>query len=293
VEALGGRPNYPEHRQPWLAYPLLSRPADLTQCRVPDPLNDGRMPVVVQTAALHKKYLGNVLPALVFCHSPYSLAVMMRGFRNLYEDVSRDLAFAHELLQFCCATCVSFATAIREAGVAHLGVIAPWEALLRRDSPDIFDELALPYLSQLVTAASKSRGQRGPVLRSRGSTQVSEWQDYLSVLRGCGAGALTAGEEEVFGWVHHRETGMQALMDAVSSLDMALVIQLSPGTIARSSAGDLRKYIRCLFALAAETGGLVVTATIPARATRASIQGFTDAVRGCRYVRPVETGTAT
>ncbi|MGD2146031.1 MAG: uroporphyrinogen decarboxylase family protein [Anaerolineae bacterium] len=288
VEALGGRLNYPEHRQPWLAYSLLSRPADLARCRVPNPLRDGRMPVMVRVAALHRQHLGDVLPALVFCHSPLSLAVMMRGFRNLYEDAIRDLTFAHELLQFCCQTCVSFATAIMEAGVACLGVIAPWEALLRRDYPDIFDELALPYLSQLVRAASKSSGQCGPVLWSRGSTQVTEWQGYLSVLRGCGAGALTAGEEEVFGWVHHRETDVRELKDTVSSLGMVLVIQLSPGTVMRGRPDEVAELVRSLFAPAAESGGLVVTTTIPARATSAGIQGFTDALRACLYTRPSE-----
>lgn len=284
VEALGGKLNYPESKQPWLGYPLLASPRKLTRYRVPDPLKDGRMPTVVQIAALHKEHLADVLPACVSCRSPLSLAVMMRGFDRLLEDTKRDSLFVHDFLQLCCETTVAYGSAILGEGEMCLNLIAPWESLLRRDYPELFYEFALPYLSRCVSVLSACESRIGPLLWSTGMTQVFQWKRFLAILRGIGASALTTAEEEIFGWQSYRRTDLPELKDTCSSLGVVLVINLSPDTVLGSSPERLRRHMVSLFEAAAGSGGMVVTTTIPVGATSKQIHGFSRAIHACRYI---------
>ena len=93
---------------------LLSEPSDLDRLHPPDPYKSGRMPWIQK---LNKNFL-ELTGKLdrVYFTAPFSLAVNIRGYENLMEDMFLRPAFAHRLFKFLCDdVLVPHIEAMREA----------------------------------------------------------------------------------------------------------------------------------------------------------------------------------
>lgn len=172
AEALGlavefhneGSPNVREHP--------VSDVADLVRFRVPDPLQDGRMPVFADAIWLAKEHIDALIAGYV-C-SPFTLAGLLMGAENLAISTLMDPALSKACLQFAADCVIPYAKAQQKAGADMVVLLDPTAGLL---SPGLYDEFAKPYIEKVsdaldIPAVLHVCGQTTPLMSNLISTRV-------------------------------------------------------------------------------------------------------------------------
>ena len=175
--------------------PLLSQPSDLDRLHPPNPYKSGRMPWIQM---LNKNFLemtGKL--ERVYFTAPFSLAVNIRGYQNLMEDMFLRPAFAHRLFKFLCDdVLVPHIEAMREA------VDMPDLLMDGRDawaSPpmitlDMMDEYVVTYTERL-------RDKVGDNLLTRGNWGDAKSRDperfFLQKTK-CSPGSLSVLDPDLY-----------------------------------------------------------------------------------------------
>jgi len=80
--------------------PLISKPSDLDRITPPDPYKSARMPWVLQVNKTFLEMTGKLERA--YFTAPFSLAVNIRGYENLIDDMFERPGFVHRLFEFLC-----------------------------------------------------------------------------------------------------------------------------------------------------------------------------------------------
>ncbi len=200
--------------------PLMSQPSDLDRLHPPNPYKSGRMPWIQM---LNKNFLemtGKL--ERVYFTAPFSLAVNIRGYQNLMEDMFLRPAFAHRLFKFLCDdVLVPHIEAMREA------VDMPDLLMDGRDawaSPpmitlDMMDEYVVTYTERL-------RDKVGDNLLTRGNWGDAKSRDperfFLQKTK-CSPGSLSVldpdlyevGPERVKAYANEHNLFVTAGVDAV------------------------------------------------------------------------------
>ena len=175
--------------------PLMSQPSDLDRLYPPNPYKSGRMPWIQM---LNKNFLemtGKL--ERVYFTAPFSLAVNIRGYQNLMEDMFLRPAFAHRLFKFLCDdVLVPHIEAMREA------VDMPDLLMDGRDawaSPpmitlDMMDEYVVTYTERL-------RDKVGDNLLTRGNWGDAKSRDperfFLQKTK-CSPGSLSVLDPDLY-----------------------------------------------------------------------------------------------
>jgi len=175
--------------------PLISQPSDLDRLHPPNPYKSGRMPWIQM---LNKNFLemtGKL--ERVYFTAPFSLAVNIRGYQNLMEDMFLRPAFAHRLFKFLCDdVLVPHIEAMREA------VDMPDLLMDGRDawaSPpmitlDMMDEYVVTYTERL-------RDKVGDNLLTRGNWGDAKSRDperfFLQKTK-CSPGSLSVLDPDLY-----------------------------------------------------------------------------------------------
>jgi uroporphyrinogen-III decarboxylase len=102
AEALGQKVDYDPEGIPDAdrTRPLISKPSDLDRITPPDPYQAARMPWVLQVNKTFLEMTGKLERA--YFTAPFSLAVNIRGYENLVDDIFERPAFVHRLFEFLC-----------------------------------------------------------------------------------------------------------------------------------------------------------------------------------------------
>jgi uroporphyrinogen-III decarboxylase len=102
AEALGQKVDYDPEGIPDAdrTRPLISKPSDLDRITPPDPYQAARMPWVLQVNKTFREMTGKLERA--YFTAPFSLAVNIRGYENLVDDIFERPAFVHRLFEFLC-----------------------------------------------------------------------------------------------------------------------------------------------------------------------------------------------
>jgi uroporphyrinogen-III decarboxylase len=102
AEAMGQKVKYYENVIPDVdrTDPLIKSESDFRHVKVPDPYKSGRMPWVHKVNKIYMEKTGK--PARAYFCSPFSLAVNIRGYENLINDIYERPDFAHRLFRFLC-----------------------------------------------------------------------------------------------------------------------------------------------------------------------------------------------
>jgi hypothetical protein len=114
AEAMGQKVVYPPGGIPDAdrTRPLIRTPAHLDRLSPPDPNKSGRMPWVRAVCRHFLERTGKL--ERIYFTAPFSLAVNIRGYENLVEDMFERPGFAHRLLKFLCDEVIApFADGIR------------------------------------------------------------------------------------------------------------------------------------------------------------------------------------
>jgi uroporphyrinogen-III decarboxylase len=174
---------------------LLSEPSDLDRLHPPDPYKSGRMPWIQK---LNKNFL-EMTGKLdrVYFTAPFSLAVNIRGYENLMEDMFLRPAFAHRLFKFLCDdVLVPHIEAMREA------VDMPELLMDGRDawaSPpmitlDMMDEYVVTYTERLREKVGGNLITRG----NWGDAKSRDPERFFLQKTKCSPGSLSVLDPDLY-----------------------------------------------------------------------------------------------
>ena len=153
-EAMGSLLNFPEEAPPYMVRPVLSDPVNLGNLRKPNPLKDGRMPVVIRATEICAREIGSqtcVGPCLM---GPFNCASQLRGVEALMIDSIESPEFVDALLDFCTDVLIDYGKALMDAG-AHVLILG--EALCSPGmiSPRYYARTIVPRQQRMVSALNE------------------------------------------------------------------------------------------------------------------------------------------
>jgi uroporphyrinogen-III decarboxylase len=181
AEALGQKLIWRDGSEPDVdtSAPLIKDESDLDRLRPPVPGRDGRMPYVLEAYKRYIEIMG--LPPMGYCCSPFTLAVLIRGYVNFLRDIRRRQAFAHRLLEFLSKEVVApWIEKIGEATKASVVVMSDAWASQPNMTVEMVREFCLPYVEKVIRATSTL--QRTVIdTGSWGEGQVKNPRDVLDI----------------------------------------------------------------------------------------------------------------
>ncbi len=154
-EALGCVLDYTKGRgkgidiQPSIKEISVPNKEDLGKVQVPDPRKSGRMPVVIEAVRLLRQKVGDEIPVIAAVVAPFMIAGQIRSVDLFMRDLVKDPGFAHDLLDKCYQTCLTYAQALVEAGADVITLI---DATASPDlvSPKYFGDFAKAYSKKVA-----------------------------------------------------------------------------------------------------------------------------------------------
>jgi uroporphyrinogen decarboxylase len=116
AEALGGKVAYPEDAGgSMIEHPVHSR-ADLDRLKVPKPLTDGRMPLMLKTVSLVRSRVGDNTFIAATVQGPMNVAAQLVGVSRAMMLIFKDPDFLERLLDFAVEVSFAYGTAMYRAG---------------------------------------------------------------------------------------------------------------------------------------------------------------------------------
>ena len=155
LEALGQRMIWRDRSEPDVdsSAPLIREESDLDRLRAPRPGKDGRMPYVLDAYKRYAEIMG--VPPMGYCCSPFTMAVLIRGYVNFLRDMRRRPAFAHRLLDFLSTeVVVPWIEKIGEVTKTSVVVMSDAWASQPNMTVEMVREFCLPAVAKVIRATS-------------------------------------------------------------------------------------------------------------------------------------------
>ena len=159
AEGFGCKTTIPEDEIPHLESPALESIADVYHLEVPNPLTDGRMPVMIEATRLVKHALGDSVVIRTPGTGPFALASYLIGTQKFLIEVGyahsnnprANPDAIHHALDLAADALIAFGKACFDAGadILHCG-----DSLASCDmiSPNQYETWAFPYQKKVIEA---------------------------------------------------------------------------------------------------------------------------------------------
>jgi uroporphyrinogen decarboxylase len=157
LDALGQKLIWRDNREPDVdtSSPLIASREDLDRLKPPVPGKSGRMPYVLDAYRRYLDLMG--LPPMCYCCSPFTMAVLVRGYVNFLKDMKREPAFAHRLMEFLSMeVVVPWVDKMVEVTDASIVVMSDAWASAPNMTTDMVREFCLPYVQKVIKATNSS-----------------------------------------------------------------------------------------------------------------------------------------
>jgi uroporphyrinogen-III decarboxylase len=238
---------------------------------------------VLELSRLHGTKLASLVFAPTSCCGPFSLAVGLRGYRNLLKDIRRDPLFVHELLRFSSEVVVTFGRKLRDTHNASPTLQEAWSCL-PNVSPEIFHEFCLPYIARCVEALrNPATGSTGTVFYGWGTSLAPDWRGFLRTVCAMGMSALPLTEEEVVGQRGYKQIELAEFKRITASHRVVLMTFLHTDTIMDGPPERIRGLVQDWFRICGPGSGYTASTTLPIGAPAENVRAFVDAFRSCTY----------
>jgi uroporphyrinogen-III decarboxylase len=157
LDALGQKLIWRESSEPDVdtREPLITTEDDLKHLKPPVPGRSGRMPYVVEAYERYVDIMG--LPPMGYCCSPFTMAVLIRGYVNFLRDMRRNPSFAHRLMEFLTMeVVVPWVDKIVEVTNTSIVVMSDaWASAPNMTTPMV-REFCLPYVEKVIKATNSA-----------------------------------------------------------------------------------------------------------------------------------------
>jgi uroporphyrinogen decarboxylase len=159
AEGFGCVTEHPRDETPHLARPPLERIGDVYDLRVPDPLEDGRMPVMIEATRLVREAVGDEVAIRTPGTGPFALASYFVDTQNFLIEIGladsgvpgSEPEAIHHALDLAADALIAFGKACVDAGsdLLHCG-----DSLASGDviSPKDYEKWAFPYERKVIQA---------------------------------------------------------------------------------------------------------------------------------------------
>jgi uroporphyrinogen decarboxylase len=148
TESMGSTVAIQDWEQTYVAdYPVRSE-ADVAKLKLPDPLKDDRMPVLIECARILVETVGDRVGVNGSMSGPLSFAANLRGPQQILLDMLERPRMVHDLVAISLEADKAFA----EAQIVHgkLNTINIFEPVAIMASNPMIDEFSFAYLEQLI-----------------------------------------------------------------------------------------------------------------------------------------------
>jgi uroporphyrinogen-III decarboxylase len=137
------------------ANPLIKSEDDLKRLKPPQAGRSGRMPYVLESYRLFMDIMA--LPPMCYCCSPFTMAVLIRGYVNILRDMRRKPAFVHHLMEFLSMeVCVPWIAKMAELTDSSIISMSDAWASQPNMTPETVHEFCLPYIEKVIRETSTS-----------------------------------------------------------------------------------------------------------------------------------------
>jgi uroporphyrinogen decarboxylase len=117
AEALGSVLKYPNDTYPMLIKPAAPEPEDVDRLRVPDPLKDGKFPLMLKTVELlAEEYGRRNVPVAAWVNGVGNMLMQVRGVENSLADLKIRPDVSRKLLNIVGKTAVEWGKALINSG---------------------------------------------------------------------------------------------------------------------------------------------------------------------------------
>ena len=175
--------------------PLIGKPSDLDHLRPPDPHKSSRMPWVLEINKIYADMTGSLERA--YFTAPFSLAVNIRGYENLVDDMFERPTFVDRLFKFLCDDVLSpyLETMRSELGIPDL-IMDGRDAWASPPliTHDMMDEYVVAYTARL----RENLGDRLLTRGNWGDAKSPDPERFFAQKLQCSPGVLTVLDPDLF-----------------------------------------------------------------------------------------------
>jgi len=148
TESMGSTAVIRDWEQTYVGAYAVQNEADVARLRLPDPLRDGRMPVVIGCEQILVERLGGQVGINGGVAGPLSFAASLRGPQAILYDMIDRPAMVHELLAIALEAGKAFGEAqVRRGGVGTVNIYEPMATMI---SNTMVEEFSFAYLEPLI-----------------------------------------------------------------------------------------------------------------------------------------------
>jgi uroporphyrinogen decarboxylase len=148
TESMGSRVIIRDWEQTYVGDFPVTSDSDITRLKLPNPLADGRMPVIIHCEQILMEKLGDHIGINGGLSGPLSFATNLRGPQQIIFDLVRKPKLVHQLLEISLEATKSFGEAqIVHGGVKTINIYEPMCALI---SNQMVEEFSFEYLEKLI-----------------------------------------------------------------------------------------------------------------------------------------------
>lgn len=159
AQAMGARVGATSSDQPWagLDPPLIQTASDIGRIPEPDPMTQGRYPLMLEALRLVVERLGQeAFVVACFDQYPFSLASQLLGISEIMLKLHDDCVFVEAVMERCLDYGLAYGRAMAEAGADMLSGGDSPAGLI---GPRLYRELALPYEKRLIAGLKSATGK--------------------------------------------------------------------------------------------------------------------------------------
>lgn len=218
---------------------------EVASLKMPDPQEDGRMPLNLEVAGNIMKLLGKEVPIRGAVSGPFSLAAHLAGLENLFKLMFTHPDLVHELLGFACEVIKRYGQAFIELGCGV--VVFDSQASSDLISPLLYREFVLSRTRTLIDHFQKLGLRNVPLIIGGNTTKMLD--EYLETGANNVLCDVKADSKE---FLHKCSTARRAFRRNMDSTDFQTV----------SSEDVHRRTVKCLEESSGYPGFILGTAIL-------------------------------
>lgn len=148
TESMGSRAVIRDWEQTYVDSYAVQSERDVARLKLPDPLRDGRMPVIIGCEQILVEQVGDQVGVNGGSSGPLSFAANLRGPQQILYDLVDQPRLVHQLLEISLEATKSFAAAqVVHGGVKTVNIYEPMATMI---SNRMVEEFCFFYLEQLI-----------------------------------------------------------------------------------------------------------------------------------------------